>query len=112
MVGVRIAIDDFGTGYPSLSRLKHLTVDTLKIDRSFVNGLGEDPGDGVLVSGMIDMASGLGLSVVAEGVETPRQAELLRRMGCRSAQGYHFALPLDGRAASWSLLSRTRYPTT
>ena len=110
-LGVRIAIDDFGTGYSSLSRLKHLRVDTLKIDRSFVSGLGEDPGDGVLVSGMIGMALGLGLGVVAEGVETPKQVELLRRMGCRSAQGYHFAPPLDGEAASESLLSRTRYPT-
>jgi diguanylate cyclase (GGDEF)-like protein/PAS domain S-box-containing protein len=93
-LGVQLAIDDFGTGYSSLSRLKHLPVDALKIDRSFVAGIGEDAEDEVLISGVTNVAAGLGLSAVAEGVETPAQAARLRALGCRLAQGYYFSGPL------------------
>ena len=93
-LGVRLAIDDFGTGYSSLSRLKHLPVDVLKIDRSFVAGIGDDAEDEVLISGVTNVAAGLGLSAVAEGVETPAQAARLRALGCTLAQGYYFSGPL------------------
>jgi EAL domain-containing protein (putative c-di-GMP-specific phosphodiesterase class I) len=102
---VKVAVDDFGTAYSSLARLKHWPVDTLKVDRSFVAGLGEDEEDEVLVSGILSMASGLGLTVVAEGVETSKQLASLRAMGCSRAQGYYFSRPLPSEEVA-SLLER------
>ncbi|MEJ7843376.1 MAG: EAL domain-containing protein [Rubrobacter sp.] len=93
-MGVRVSIDDFGTGYSSLSYLKHLPADTLKIDRSFVKGLGEDVQDTAIVRTIIELAHTLGMEVVAEGVEGPSQARLLREMGCDLGQGYHISKPL------------------
>jgi diguanylate cyclase (GGDEF)-like protein len=104
-LGVSIAIDDFGMAYSSLTRLKHWPIDTLKVDRSFVAGLGEDEDDDVLVSGIINMASGLGLTVVAEGVETSKQLARLRTLGCSRAQGYYFSRPLPPEQIA-SLLKR------
>ena len=104
--GVRIEIDDFGTGYSSLSRLKHLPIDVLKIDRSFVLGLGEYDEDEHIVSSIINLAFGLGLSVVAEGVETPEQAARLRTLGCEIAQGYYFSKPLSSEALDALLTSQ------
>jgi EAL domain-containing protein (putative c-di-GMP-specific phosphodiesterase class I) len=104
-LGVSIAIDDFGMAYSSLTRLKHWPIDTLKVDRSFVAGLGEDEDDDVLVSGIINMASGLGLTVVAEGVETSKQLARLRTLGCSRAQGYYFSRPLPPEEIA-SLLER------
>jgi diguanylate cyclase len=92
-LGCYIGIDDFGTGYSSFGRLRDLPVDVLKIDRSFVAGLGADPDDGAIVASIISMALTMGLHVVAEGVEQPCQAEALTRLGCRVAQGYLFARP-------------------
>lgn len=91
--GIGVAIDDFGTGYSTLSRLKHLPVDVIKIDRSFVTGLGEDRVDSLLVEATVRVAHGLGLQVIAEGVETETQLEELRSLGCDAAQGYLFARP-------------------
>jgi len=102
---VSIAIDDFGTAYSSLARLKHWPIDTLKVDRSFIGGLGEGKDDDVLVSSIIDMAAGLGLTVVAEGVETSKQLACLRALGCQKAQGYYFSRPLPSQAIT-SLLER------
>jgi EAL domain-containing protein (putative c-di-GMP-specific phosphodiesterase class I) len=86
-LGVRFALDDFGTGYSSLSYLKRMPVSLLKIDRSFVERIGHDAEDEVLVSGIVYVASGLGLSVVAEGVETPQQLAWVKSLGCELGQG-------------------------
>jgi diguanylate cyclase (GGDEF)-like protein/PAS domain S-box-containing protein len=99
-LGVRLAIDDFGTGYSSLSYLKRLPVETLKIDKSFISGLGRNPKDRLIASATISLAQTLELGVVAEGVETARQAMQLRKLGCDQAQGNYFAKPLTSKEAS------------
>jgi diguanylate cyclase (GGDEF)-like protein/PAS domain S-box-containing protein len=98
-MGVRISIDDFGTGYSSLSYLKRLPAEAIKIDKSFVKGLGEDVEDTAIVHMIIELAHTLGMEVIAEGVETEEQAELLRGMGCNMAQGVYFSKPLPAEAA-------------
>ena len=92
-VGVGLSIDDFGMGYSSLSYLKRFPVDTIKIDRSFIAGLGADD-DRAIVEGVLAMAKALQLGVVAEGVETAEQLRTLRAFGCPAAQGFHFARPV------------------
>jgi diguanylate cyclase (GGDEF)-like protein/PAS domain S-box-containing protein len=98
-MGVRISIDDFGTGYSSLSYLKRLAADAIKIDRSFVKGLGEHVEDTAIVRMIIELAHTLRMKVIAEGVEAGEQAALLREMGCDMAQGLYFAKPLPAEAA-------------
>lgn len=93
-MGIRIAIDDFGTGYSSLAYLQRFPIQILKIDQSFVNGIGEDASDTSIVTAIIAMAHSLRLKVVAEGVETAEQANFLKRHGCFAAQGYHFSRPV------------------
>ncbi|MGI9048512.1 MAG: PAS domain S-box protein [Rubrobacteraceae bacterium] len=106
-LGVKLAIDDFGTGYSSLSSLTRFPVDSLKIDRSFVAGLAQDGSNAeIVISGIISLAHGLGLEVVAEGVETAEQLAVLRRFGCELAQGNFFWEPLTGEDASELLASR------
>lgn len=95
-MGVKISIDDFGTGFSSLSYLARLPVDTLKIDRSFVNDMTEGPEKLALVSTIINLAHSLNLTVVAEGVETEEQARLLRLLTCDEMQGYLFSKPVPG----------------
>ena len=92
--GFRTYLDDFGTGYSSLSYLKHFPMDTVKIDKSFVRDVTEDNSDRALVEAIIMMAGGLGMSVVAEGIETAAQLASLRAMGCSYGQGYFFSKPL------------------
>jgi EAL domain-containing protein (putative c-di-GMP-specific phosphodiesterase class I) len=104
-MGVRISIDDFGVGYSSLSYLKRLPADTLKIDKSFVAGLGEDVQDTAIVRMLVDLAHTLGMKIVAEGVESEEQAEQLNEMGCDLAQGFYFAEPLPVEEAT-GFLSR------
>ncbi|MES9854602.1 MAG: EAL domain-containing protein [Candidatus Thiodiazotropha sp. L084R] len=93
-LGVTITMDDFGTGYSSLSYLRSYPFDALKIDRSFINDITSDPADRELVNATIAMAHGLGLTVVAEGVETKHQLKHLEQQGCELAQGYLFSRPI------------------
>src|SRR5438034_10025701 len=100
-LGIRLAIDDFGTGYSSLSYLHRFPLDTLKIDRSFVSGMGDD-GEGMEIARTIlPMANSLRLDVVAEGVETIQQVALLQKLQCKYGQGYYFSrqLSAEGTAA-------------
>jgi len=99
-LGMKLSLDDFGTGYSSLSYLQKLPLDEIKIDRSFLSGISSEGGDAVLVDVIIAMAHGLGLTVVAEGVESEMQLEYLRKRGCDECQGFLFSQPL--RAAEFA----------
>jgi diguanylate cyclase (GGDEF)-like protein/PAS domain S-box-containing protein len=99
-LGVRLSIDDFGMGYSSLSYLKRLPADALKIDKSFIRALEEDLKDTALVKMIIDLAHTFDMEVVAEGVESEAQAVQLKELGCELAQGYHFMKPLSPKAVS------------
>jgi diguanylate cyclase (GGDEF)-like protein len=92
-IGIRLAIDDFGTGYSSLAYLRRLPIDILKVDRSFVAGLGDGGNDAAIVSAMVELARSLRLAVVAEGVETDAELEMVKRAGCDEAQGYLLGRP-------------------
>ncbi|MGV3743518.1 MAG: putative bifunctional diguanylate cyclase/phosphodiesterase [Burkholderiaceae bacterium] len=97
--GVRMLLDDFGTGYSSLSQLQRLKMDTLKIDQAFLHQIDRSEEGKIFVSAIISMAHALGLTVVAEGVETESQLTILRSLGCDEAQGYLFARPMSAEAA-------------
>jgi diguanylate cyclase (GGDEF)-like protein len=107
--GVSIALDDFGTGYSSISYLKKYPTDYLKIDRSFVNSMTEVSNDKILCEAIIVMAKKLGIKVVAEGIETKEQLNILKTMGCDYGQGYLFAKPLDKAAFAALLLKQKQH---
>lgn len=96
--GVQLSLDDFGTGYSSLTFLSRLPVDEVKIDRSFVARMLTSSRDDVVVRGTISLAHGLGLRVVAEGVETPNEHQRLLALGCERAQGYYYSRPMPIQA--------------
>jgi hypothetical protein len=98
-LGILLAIDDFGTGYSSLLYLKRFPVGILKIDRSFIDGLGVDREDEVIVKAVISVAQALGIDLVAEGVETERQLEMLTELGCQYVQGFGLGRPVAADAA-------------
>ena len=93
-IGLEIAIDDFGTGFSSLSSLRHYPINQLKIDRSFIMEVDRSPDDRAITQTIIAMSESLGLSVVAEGIETIEQFNTLKALGCRIGQGFYFARPM------------------
>jgi diguanylate cyclase (GGDEF)-like protein/PAS domain S-box-containing protein len=97
-LGVRLAIDDFGIGYSSLAQIKHFTVDTLKVARSFIRNLPHDPEDKVIIEAIISMGKSLSLTIVAEGVETKEQENFLREHACDEMQGFYFSKPATPEA--------------
>ena len=108
-LGVGIVLDDFGTGYSSLSYLKSLPIDQMKLDRSFISSLVEDPRSAKIVSATIEMARALGLSVVAEGVETHEQLKVLQRLRCDYAQGFYFSVPEPPRAIARQMVEASLF---
>ena len=93
-LGIRISIDDFGTGYSALSRLKEMPVDTIKIDRSFIHDIDQNPVSEAIVMAIVDLARAMDLDVIAEGVETAGELAVVRKAGCKAIQGYFFGEPL------------------
>jgi EAL domain-containing protein (putative c-di-GMP-specific phosphodiesterase class I) len=93
-LGVRLAIDDFGTGHSSLAYLKEFPIHEVKVDRAFVQGVAESKIDAAIVRAVIELANAVGISAVAEGVETADQVTGLKMLGCRLAQGFFFSRPL------------------
>jgi EAL domain-containing protein (putative c-di-GMP-specific phosphodiesterase class I) len=106
-LGVSIAVDDFGTGYSSLTYLRQFPIDELKMDRSFVAGLGTDPGDSAIIATCIQLAHAVGIRAVAEGVETDHQRTALYDLDCDLAQGFHYTPALPAEAlATWYIPRR------
>ncbi len=108
--GMRVAIDDFGTGYSSLGLLSKLPVDLLKIDRTFISGLPDDPASGTLVSSIIGLASAFNLIAIAEGVETEQQLELLRKLKCNHSQGFLHSRPVPAEQLEQMLARQLKRP--
>jgi diguanylate cyclase (GGDEF)-like protein len=108
-IGVRLHLDDFGTGYSSFGYLTRLPLDALKIDRSYIEGLGSDARDTAIAEAIIAMSNALSLEVIAEGVETEAHAAELRRLGCRLAQGFYFARPMPAGAIT-AMLGHVPWP--
>ncbi|MGG3914168.1 bifunctional diguanylate cyclase/phosphodiesterase [Rossellomorea vietnamensis] len=103
-VGVMISMDDFGTGYSSLNNLRHLPIDSIKIDKSFVDDIMEDSNQVSIVKAIIDMSQNMNFTTIAEGIETENQMLFLKRNGCQVGQGYHFSRPLPASELQISLI--------
>jgi len=99
-IGVQLSIDDFGTGYSSLNKLNHTPIQTIKIDRSFIKDICGDDNDAATIAAIIAMASTLKMDIIAEGVETKAQMDLLLRLGCQTMQGYYFSEALKPEAVT------------
>jgi predicted signal transduction protein with EAL and GGDEF domain len=112
-MGICIALDDFGTGYSSLTYLRQFPVNAIKIDRSFVSGLGVNADDAAIVASLVSLGAAVGVQVVAEGVETNEQKERLRRLGCQLGQGFLWspAVPADLLAQTLDGIEAGRAPT-
>lgn len=107
--GIQISVDDFGTGYSLLAYLRRLPLDRLKIDRSFVNDVTDDPEDAVITTAIIGMAKTLGLKTMAEGIETRSQLAFFRERGCDGAQGFMLAKPMpSGDLLTWWVVRETQ----
>ena len=105
-LGLTLALDDFGTGYSSLASLHQLPVDTVKIDRSFVSQADTSEHHRVLIEATVRVADSLGMTTVAEGIETQAQAIVVRQLGCTKGQGYFFSKPLPAaQVASWLVVA-------
>jgi EAL domain-containing protein (putative c-di-GMP-specific phosphodiesterase class I) len=110
--GLKFSLDDFGTGYSSLSYLKRLPLDQLKIDRSFVQDILEDDCGGAIAQTIISLGRAMGLSVIAEGVETESQRDYLARLGCHAYQGFLCSVPLPAEQFEMLLTRGIAVPTT
>ncbi len=97
--GLKLALDDFGTGYSSLTYLRRFPIDVVKIDRSFVDGIGDDPDNAAIVRSVVELAKTLGLTCIAEGIETDDDLAQIRDLGCDVAQGFLIAQPLSAADA-------------
>ncbi|NEQ25725.1 MAG: EAL domain-containing protein, partial [Microcoleus sp. SIO2G3] len=104
---IQLSIDDFGTGYSSLSYLPRFPIDTLKIDRTFINRMTVDAENFEIVRAIVTLAHSIGLDVVAEGIETPEQVAQLRSLGCKFGQGYWFSKPLDASEIERAIAMKT-----
>jgi EAL domain-containing protein (putative c-di-GMP-specific phosphodiesterase class I) len=94
-LGIGLSLDDFGTGYSSFIRLKHLPINTIKIDKAFIDNLTTNPKDAMIVKSMIALGKNLGIDIIAEGIETAKQAEILIEYGCPKGQGFYLSKPLN-----------------
>jgi EAL domain-containing protein (putative c-di-GMP-specific phosphodiesterase class I) len=105
-LGVRVAIDDFGTGFSSLAHLRSFPVDVIKVDRSFIEGIGHSPKDAAITANLASLAHALGLVATAEGIESQSQLDTVRELGCDHAQGFLFARPVPPEQVSALLATR------
>jgi EAL domain-containing protein (putative c-di-GMP-specific phosphodiesterase class I) len=112
-LGVSISLDDFGTGWSSLAYLRRFPFDQIKMDRGFLRDLGADPRVGAVVNAILSLGQGLGMAVVAEGIETEEQAQRLLALGCERGQGWHLGrpVPADQARALVAAEMRLRTPT-
>ena len=110
-LGLRIACDDFGVGYSSLNYLKYFPIDTIKIDKSFIDGITSNPIDIAIIRAIVLLANQLHIDIVAEGVEHDEQVNILSDIGCTIIQGYYFSKPVEKEKVSW-ILNHDLWPTT